>query len=240
MKLFSGILLVAVCALVLSGEADADAGQMLQAHFDSVGGLDNLSAIKTVKRTGVVERNGSFGTSNGTIEEAIVVGKKSYSNVKLARGSEVRGWDGQSGWKRISKKAALDLKGAELYDAKVASYLDPLQGIYEERGAAAFKLRGELTVFGKICHSLAVVDTPIVFYLDKQTYQLVAKQTDYRLGDMVEGKAMIAYSDYLEIGGVKMPNKVHIVIGDGTNTVTYTYKSTDINNTIDETIFEIP
>ena len=83
MRKIDRIALVVTLLLGTSGLATADETEILKAHFKAVGGLDRLSEIKTVKRSGAAKMGGVFGEMAGTIEEVVVVGKKSYYEMDL-------------------------------------------------------------------------------------------------------------------------------------------------------------
>jgi hypothetical protein len=150
----------------MSAVAVADVGEILQAHFKAVGGLDLLSRIKTVERSGVAEMGGILGDMEGTIRRVVVVGKKSYEDMNLSGFREITGWNGTSGWKSSSTDGLLDLLGSDLDNAKSAVFLDPLQEIYEQSGSSAFTQGQDATIYNHECVTLEILDGLLTYYID--------------------------------------------------------------------------
>ena len=67
MRRIDRIALVATFLLGTAGLALADEAEILKAHFKSVGGLDRLFEIETVKRSGAAKMGGAFGVMEGSI-----------------------------------------------------------------------------------------------------------------------------------------------------------------------------
>ena len=238
MKTIDRIALVVTLLLGTSGLANADEAEILKAHFKAVGGLDRLSEIKTVKRSGAAKMGGVFGEMAGTIQEAVVVGKKSYYEMDLGMHRESTGWNGTTGWKTTPLEGTVTLSGYDLEVAKAAAFLDPLQDLYEQFGSAAYNQEEDDTIRGRDCVTLRIVDTDVVFYVDKETSYVVAMKTsvfDPALGDVV---VATYYSDYSEYDGVVLPNSTDIDIADGTITVKLDYSKTEIDVEVDGAIFE--
>ena len=84
MRILSKFALTAVLTLAMSSAAMAQVDDVLEAHFQAIGGIERLSGIKTVKRSGSATLGGVAGNLEGSREEAAVVGKKSYSMTTTA------------------------------------------------------------------------------------------------------------------------------------------------------------
>ena len=74
MHMLSKLFLTAVLAFAMSSTAMAQVDDILEAHFQAVGGIEKLSEIKTVKRSGSATLSGVAGNLEGTREEAAVFG----------------------------------------------------------------------------------------------------------------------------------------------------------------------
>ena len=99
MRMPSTSTLTAALTLAMASTAMAQVDDVLEAHFQAIGGIEKLSEIKTVKRSGSATLSGVAGNLEGTREEAAVVGKKSYSKNDLGIISDTTGWNGTTGWK---------------------------------------------------------------------------------------------------------------------------------------------
>ena len=87
---------------------------------------------------------------------------------------------------------------------------------------------------------IRVIDTEDVFYIDKASNLLVGAKTTYTDLNVKNAIAVLHYADYTDYEGVMLPNSYEISIGDGALTVNYTITKTEIDSTLDETIFEKP
>ncbi len=88
--------------------------------------------------------------------------------------------------------------------------------------------------------ALWIVDTDIVFYLDKDTSYVVAMQTSISDPALGDARLAIYYSDYSEYEGVVLPDSTVIDIADGTITIDLDYSKTELDVEVDEAIFEKP
>ena len=158
--MLTGVTLAVVLALGMHAFAAADEAEILKAHFKAVGGLEKLSEIKTVTRSGDAKMGGAFGDMAGTIKEVVVVGKKSYSEMDLGMFAETTRWNGTSGWKSNSMEGTTALSGDDLDTAKAAVFLDPLQSTYEQYGRVAFQQAEDETIRGYTAQRwVALLDT---------------------------------------------------------------------------------
>ncbi len=234
------IALVVTFLLGTSGLATADEAEILQAHFKAVGGLDRLFEIETVKRFGDAKMSGVFGEMAGTIQEVVVVGKKSYSEMDLGIHRESTRWNGTTGWKTTTTEATVTLSGIALEGAKSAAFLDPLQDLYDQFDSLAFSQGEDDTIRGRDCVALWIVETDIVFYLDKETSYIVAMKSSISDPALGDAGLVLYYSDHSEYGGVVLPNSTEIDIADGMITIELEYSNTEIDVEVDEAIFERP
>ncbi len=226
---------IATLALLLSlcvpGIAGAEVGEILKAHFKAVGGLDKLSDLKTIKREGSLGLSGNFGAFDGTIETAVVVGKKVYTHSDFGVGAETTAFNGTTGWKD-SDQGLTDLSGDDLAFARAGIFLDPLQEIYEQYGAAAFTEGGDKTINGKKCVVLDVIGAPLTFAIDKETHHVVEL--------MIESVLTIHYGDYADYGGFMLPNTESYQIQNGAISIDISFDSTEVDVELDEAMFEKP
>jgi hypothetical protein len=240
MRMLSKLFLTAVLAFAMSSTAMAQVDDILEAHFQAVGGIEKLSEIKTVKRSGSATLSGVAGNLEGTREEAAVVGKKSYAKNDLGIISDTTGWNGTTGWKVSPAEGLADLEGPDLDLAKAATHLDPLHSVVELFGSAALTLGSDRAVYGKDCVTLNLAGAPISYFVDKESQYLVGIElttTDPAMGEIA---LMVGYGDYAEFGGVMLPNTTSLDIANGMITVDTTFEKTEIDVELDESIFEKP
>ena len=239
MRTLGRLTLAAVLTLAMSSEAMAQVDEILEAHFQAVGGIEKLSEIKTAKRTGSRTLSGVLGNLEGSVEEAVVVGKKSYSRSDLGVAAKTTGWNGKTGWKS-SAQGLVDLEGDDLAFAKAAMYLDPSHSVYEQFRSSALMQGSDKTIKGKECVTLTIAGAPISYYVDKESQHIVGIEITTNNPTMGEISIMIELGDYAEYSGVMLPNSSSINIADGVITIDTTYETTEIDVELDEAIFEKP
>jgi hypothetical protein len=242
MKRIAYLAFVFTLFLLVTGSttAAADKVDLLDRHFEAVGGIDRLFKIKTITRSGNATMGGAFGDLAGTIEEAVVVGSKSYSEMDLGVHRESTGWNGTAGWKKTLATGTVTLSGTALEGAKAAAFPDPLQDLFDLYGAEAFIEGDDGVVRGQDCDTLWIVDTDIAFYLDKATHHLLAMETSISDPALGDARLAIYYSDHSEYEGVWLPDRTELNIADGTITIGLEYTQTEIDVPVDEAVFEKP
>ena len=131
------------------------------------------------------------------------------------------------------------LEGVEAEGAKAAAFLDPLQSHYE-RDASVLELREDVTFEDAECSVIGIVGTEIDFYIDKASNLLVGVKLAYF--DPMTGpvKAVMQFSDYVDYGGVMLPEARKLVLREGAMTIDYAYAKTELDVELDETVFEKP
>ena len=217
---------------------------ILESHFNAIGGLARLSEIRNVRRSGdaqLTQWNGQPVNESGRVEIVAVVGKKSYNQQDFGeRFSETSVWNGAGGWKSVMGSSPTLLPETEYGRAKSTTYMDPLQATYEEFGSSVFQQIEDELFRGKECSVIRVIDTEDVFYIDKASNLLVGAKTSYTGLNVKSAIAVLHYADYTDYEGIMLPNSYEIFIGDGALTVNYTITKTEIDTLLDETIFEKP
>ena len=217
---------------------------ILESHFNAIGGLARLSEIRNIRRSGeaqLTQWNGQPVNESGRVEIAAVVGKKSYNQHDFgALFSETSVWNGVGGWKSVMGSSPTLLPETEYGRAKSTTYIDPLQAIYQEHGSEVFQQDEDELFRDKECSVIRVIDTEDVFYIDKASNLLIGGKTTYTGLNIKDAIAVLHYDDYTDYEGVMLPNSYEILIGDGALRVNYTLTKTEINTALDETIFEKP
>ena len=217
---------------------------ILEAHFNTIGGLARLSEIRNIQRSGdaqLTQWNGQPVNESGRVEIAAVVGKKSYTELDFGElFHEITIWNDTHGWRSLMEDSPTILPETEYGRAKSSTYICPLQAIYEELGSSVFQEDGDEFFRGKECSVIRVIDTEDVFYIDKASNLLVGAKTTYTAPNAKSAIAVLHYADYTDYEGVMLPNSYEIFIGEGALTVNYTITKTEIGTLLDEMIFEKP
>lgn len=217
---------------------------ILKSHFNAIGGLARLSEIRNIQRFAdgqLTQRNGKTMNESGRAEMVTVIGKKSYLKLDFGEPfTETTVWNGSEGWKSVMGNSPTTLPETEYEYARYETYINPLQGIYEELGSSAFQQDGDELFQGKVCSVVRIIDTENVFYIDKNSNLLVGGKTTYTGMDLKDVMLIFHYADYMDYEGVMLPNSYAIFTGDGTLSVNYTFTKTEINTALDPTIFQKP
>ncbi len=218
---------------------------ILESHFNAIGGLTQLSKIWSLKRSGpaqLTQLDGRPTKFRGMVEIATVIGKKSY--LKLDFGeffNETTAWNGEIVWKSNLLSSTTILSEMESERAKGEAYTSLLQSIYEQHGSIAFQKSEDEMFQGKECFVIQIRGSQNVFYyIDRDSNLLLGFKAPYTDPHFGSGTLVLHYTDYTEYEGVMLPNSREIHIGNGILAVTYTFTETEINVALDETIFEKP
>ena len=217
---------------------------ILESHFNAIGGLARLSEIRNVQRLGdaqLTQWNGQPVNESGSVEIAAVVGKKSYTKLDFGElFREITIWNGTTGWKSVMGNSPTILPETEYGRAKSTTYIYPLQAIYEELGSSVFQQDEDELFRGKQCSVIRVNDTEDVFYIDKVSNLLIGAKTTYTGLNAKNAIAVLHYDGYTDYEGVMLPNSCGILIGDGALSVNFVFTKTEIDTALDEAIFDEP
>ena len=223
--------LVLPTLVVPNSAAAADKDDLLDAHFQALGGKVAIAKIETIRRAGDVTLDTADGALTGTIVQAAVVGKKAYEQTDFNIFSERKAWDGKSAWKRNAEDGVETLTGDDLEGLKMDAAVGPIAALHAQYGAAAFQPSAKKELEGKTYDALGVVGSPLVFYLDPETHLLAV---------MSVPQAVVSYDDYREVEGVMFPFEVSIEIAGGALVIDLHYLKTTVNESIDDARFERP
>ena len=217
---------------------------ILESHFNAIGGLARLSEIRNIQRFAdarLTQRNGKTMNESGRAEIVTVVGKKWYLKLDFGEPfTETTVWNGSEGWKSVMGNNPTLLPETEYEYARYETYIDPLQGIYEELGSSAFQQDEDEWFQGKECSVVRVIDTENVFYIDKNSNLLVGGKTIYTGMNLKDVMLIFHCADYMDYEGVMLPNSYAIFIGDSVLSVNYAFTKTEIDTVLDPTIFQKP
>lgn len=238
------ILVAAMAAFVAGGIAGPAVGQstdeVLERHYDAIGGADAWKSIRSVKATGTVSLMG------GQIQAPFTMMQKRPAKSRFEmtmQGVElVQAYDGQTAWMKapmlgspepqqlpadISSQMAeqADLDGA-LVGWKEAGHDVELVGTEAVEGREAYKLEVTLKT-GEVTH----------YYLDAETY-LPVKWVAQRNVQGQPSEFVTSLGDYRNVGGLMMPFSIEVDSPMGPQSLTF--ESFDVNVPLDDGLFVMP
>ncbi|RKU22786.1 hypothetical protein C6499_19490 [Candidatus Poribacteria bacterium] len=247
MKILSKFTIIAFFAIGMSYNTSADVEGILKGHFEAVGGLERLSEIRTVKRSGdaqVTHFGGQPMPMPGIVETAVIIGKKSYTKTHYEWYSSTAVWNGTEGWKSTLYDGTTEFSAMELEIAKQKVYITPLQRSYEQHGSSAFRQLEDETFQGKECFVIQIIGVEgiekMFYYIDKTSNLLIGIKTPNTDPTFSSDTVIIHFGDYAEYNGVMFPNSRQVSIGNNELNANYTFTETEIDVTLDETIFDKP
>ena len=247
MKRLSELAIITFLTIGISCNISADVEDILKAHFEAVGGLERLSEIRTVKRSGdaqVTHFGGQAMNMPGTIETAVAVGKKSYIKMHFEWYSETTVWNGAEGWRSTLYDGTTALSAMELEIAKQRTHITPFQRIYEQHGSSAFEQGEDETFYGKECFVIQIIGVEGVentfYYIDKTSNLLIGIKAPNTDPTFSSDTVIVYYTDYAKYGGLMFLNSYEVSIGDNELRANYIFTNTEIDVPLDETIFKKP
>lgn len=225
------VFLFAPAASVTAAELDAE--QIVKEHIEAIGGMDALKNLKTMTRSGSAAVEGEFGNFQGTFTEIYdLAGSRGYQMMDLIVFQRETGWAEGKGWQQSPIEGLKDLSEEEMKMTMVQSAPSLIAAIKEQQGPEAFASAEESEFNESAAIKLAVAETPLHIYLDKES-KLIA-------GITVGEEVSITMEEYQETEGVKLPSKVTMEVGGGRIKIANTYEETEVNQEVDETKFAKP
>ncbi len=234
MKLLKIPVLVALllAAFVVAKAQNAD--EIMDKHLKAIGTQEAWNNIKSVRMEGTMSVQGmEIGVTQTILlgkamrRDISVMGMSGYSIVTKTEGWNYMPFQGQTKPEPMKadmlkmEQQELELKSKEMYD-------------YKSRGTKA-ELLGKDTTNKIACYKIRFTEkdgSESVSYFDISTYYIVRMETKIKQDDQ-EQEMTVNYNNYKKLdGGIVMPMSVSMSMGD------ITFKSIEINKTIDESIFK--
>ncbi len=228
-QIFLASVAVLVVAFPTTGSAD-----IIDDHVEAVGGESAIANLETIKRSGkfTITIAGNID-STGTIEQAIVVGKKGYRKEVNGGGTKEAGWNGDVAWTRDPKSGLRKVEGTDSDFIAAQLVAGSAVETYREHGRDVFR-EEPMKMFGdKNCHVLHVVDTGLYYFIDPDT-KLLAGSAILDVGFVTRN------SDYDRFGGVMMPKRQRLDIAGGAITMDSEYDKIEVGIPLDDSIFDMP
>lgn len=230
------ILAVAAAALISISSFAQSADEIVNKHFEAIGGKEKMGAVKTI----VTDISLSIQGQEIPVKSHLVLGKSVRSESTIMGNAMIQVLDGPGGWmirpammggtgdpENLSPEVLKQLQGQ----------LDPFGPLnnYQEKGNKV-ELIGKEKVDKKDVYHLKVTTKEGVVmdqYLDANTY-MVAKTTVY-----VNGQGMdVLYSDYKNVDGIKIAHLTEMTGPMGA--MAFITNKVKINTPVDESVFKRP
>ena len=234
-----GFGLAALVAFSASLASAQTAEEVIDMSIKAQGGREALSSVKSVQRTGEMFVDGAFGQMEGTMEVAMVPGKKAYQSMDLGVFQQESGFDGEVAW-QTGMAGIEKLEGERAAQIKQAVSLNPFIGMLDA-GAKAEKLDDETVdeVEYFVIQMTPPDGEPLKMYVEKETG--FAKRMTRTMNNPMFGEVemIIETTDYAEFGSIKLPTFQHLVMGEQLEVDTE-FTETKVDEELDESIFAMP
>ena len=237
-EIFLGI--IGIILLVLPVTAQT-ADQIVNNYIKTIGGMEKIQAIKSIRQTAKFSGGGGF--------EAVLITEnkrpnKSREEFSLQGMTGISAYDGKNGWKIEpwqGKKDAESLSEEELKAVMDGADFDDSLINYQTRGnKVEFLGRDEFD--GTDVYKLKVTlpsGTIKHYYMDTDYYVPIKIETKRMIrGAEMESESIIG--DYKEVGGVYFAHSIESGAKGSSNKATVTIEKIEINAPIDDSRFVKP
>lgn len=233
------ILPILVCSLLTLQATAQTLKSITNNYVEFVGGKKNWKKIKTITTSGEYDYGGiSFPFK--TYSKAPNKYKfKVESNGKYY----AQGFDGKNGWKIDAFKNETTPKLLSGSEAKAMANETPveLMDVFLRSNANEniMTYAGKDSVKSHFCYRIKSIENGIVeaYYFDTKTYELVMKKTLSTNAELDKAPMNIYYSDYRDIGGVKIPFKT-VCESDKQTILIITVNHAELDQPIEEKEFQ--
>ncbi len=216
------------------------AEDIVNKHFEALGGKDKFKELKTLKMNGKFTMMGMDIPFN----IALVNGKCYKFNMTFQGMDMVQCVTGDSGWfispfegKKDPEKMPADM----IKESKSRMDLGGPLFNYKEKGNKV-ELVGKEDMEGTEIYKIRVTEKEgdvTYYYIDATSYLLLKETSKHKFKDKeVEGEEL--YSNYKKVDGMMFPFSMESrAVGESEGQV-MTYETIEVNPKIDETIFKMP
>jgi outer membrane lipoprotein-sorting protein len=232
---------LAVLALMTAPLSAATLDEILDKHFQALGGKDKIAAVQSAKITG----RQVFGPQEAPL--TILWKRPSMLRIEfvLQGMTGIQAYDGKTAWMVmpfLGKKEPEEMTGDDLKE--IIDQADLIEGPlfnWKEKGHTV-ELLGEDTVEGTPAWKLKLTkkngDVQTI-WLDKEAYVEIKSEGKRKRGDQ-EMDFETAYGDYKEEGGLMFPHSIESKPKGAPQGATITLQSFELNATIDDAGFAMP
>jgi outer membrane lipoprotein-sorting protein len=236
------LLLAAACVALLAANAPAQtADEIVQKFIKTVGGMEKIQAVKSLRRVGKYSGGGGF--------EAQYVEENKRPNLVrqefIIQGmTGVYAYDGRDGWKIEPWNGKKDAESVGEEDLKTLIEDSDLDGPlvnYKQKGVKV-EYVGMDEVEGTDAHKLKVTlaNGDVRFYFMDTDYFVPIKIETKRMVRGAEREYETILGDYKEVGGWYLPFSVESGVKGSPNRQKITYEKIEANVALDDSRFTRP
>ncbi|HST53554.1 MAG TPA: hypothetical protein VLJ61_16195 [Pyrinomonadaceae bacterium] len=236
-------LTLALAALVIcAASASAQtADEIVAKYIKTIGGMDRIEAVKSLRRTGTFNGGGGF-------EAVVVEENKRPGSVRqdftIQGMTGVTAYDGTTGWKIEpwnGKKDAEPLGEEEMREIVEDSDLDGPLVNYGQKGVAV-EYVGKDEFEGSDVYKLKVTrpnGDVFIYYMDADYYVPIKIDSKRTIrGEEQESETLLG--DYKQVNGLYLPFSVESGLKGSQNKSKVTYEKIEANVAIDDRRFRAP
>ncbi|HYN85111.1 MAG TPA: hypothetical protein VER32_07665 [Pyrinomonadaceae bacterium] len=236
-----GLAVLVLSAAPASAQAVQSAEDIVQRFIKTVGGMEKIQAVKSLRRAGKFSGGGGF-------EAAIVEENKRPNKVRqefsLQGMTQINAYDGQTGWKIEpwgGKKDVESLGEEELKTIIEDSDLDGPLINYREKGNKV-EFAGMEPVEGTDAYKLKVTlkNGDVRYYYMDTDYFVPIKIDTKRMVRGAEREYETVLGDYKEVAGWYLPHSIETGVKGSPNRQKVTYERIEANVQMDDTRFSRP
>ena len=238
---FACLALMTAPMLAQTPAATPSADEIVAKYVKTIGGMDKIDAIKTLKKTGKFTGGGGF-------EAKVVEESKRPDLVRqeffLQGMVGITAYDGKQGWKIEpwqGKKDVEPLGEEELKQVIEDSDFDGPLVRYKEKGNTV-ELAGTEPVEGTDAYKLKVTSKAgdVRYYFMDTDYFVPIKIETKRMVRGAERESETSLGDYKEVAGVYMPHSFESGAKGSANRSKVVYDKVEANTPLDDSLFHPP
>jgi hypothetical protein len=235
------LLIVAGLALFAASASAQTADEIVAHYIKTVGGMEKIQAVKTLRRTGKFTGGGGF-------EASVVEENKRQDKVRqefsLQGFTGITAYDGKTGWKiepwqgkkdpePLGEEQMKQILEDSDFDGPLVDYRQKgnqieFVGMDEVEGTNSFKLKVTLKS-GDVRY----------YYMDTDYYVPIKIDTK-RMVRGAEREYETVLGDYKEVAGWYLPHSVETKVKGSQDKQKVTYERIEANVTIDDSRFHLP
>jgi len=235
------LLASAVMALLAAHASAQTADEIIAKYIKTVGGMEKIQAVKTLRRTGIYNAGGGFEVP---ISQENKRPNLVREEIEIQGLTGVNAYDGRNGWKIEpweGKRDAESLGEGELKDILDDSDLDGPLVNYQQKGNKV-EYAGTDQFEGTDVYKLKVTSPGgdvRIFYLDSDFYVPIKIDTK-RVVRGAEREYETILGNYKEVAGWYLPFSVETGLKGSQSRTTVTYTKIEPNVSIDDSRFSAP
>ncbi len=233
------------CALALTGAQAGELEDILAKHYQALGGLEALAAVKSLEIEGTMTRNFRGGAMETPMKLRLKDRTKLRVDMVVRGATMTRVFDGEKGWWTNPRNGgALEAVGSDQLEAlkAQADFLGELHQ-WREKGYA-LELLGKADVEGTETYAVKVSKPDgktKTFYLDSEYYVVVKTSGVGGFRGRTAARD-VYFSDYKRVGGVLMAHSMVVKAPEGGRGggMEQRFEKITVNPEIADTAFAMP